>query len=125
MVAYSFKSRFVEPIMSGAKRQTVRADRRRHARPGEPLQLYTGMRTRHCRLIGRATCIDIRPVTLIFAEGEGVAMDGLRDLFGDMEGFARADGFASWAELSQFWRENHPGADIFDGVLIRWGALDG
>lgn len=45
MVAYSFQKRFVEPIRSGRKRQTIRADRKRHARPGEVLQLYSGMRT--------------------------------------------------------------------------------
>jgi len=35
MVAYSFRARFREPILVGAKRQTIRADRKRHARPGE------------------------------------------------------------------------------------------
>ena len=53
MVAYSLKPRFIPPILSGAKRQTIRAiSRRRHAIPGETLQLYTGMRTKQCRLIG-------------------------------------------------------------------------
>ncbi|MEJ0016825.1 MAG: ASCH domain-containing protein [Acetobacteraceae bacterium] len=47
MVAYSFKRDFAAPILAGIKRQTIRADRRRHARPGEVLQLYTGMRTKH------------------------------------------------------------------------------
>jgi len=56
MVAYSFKAQFREPILAGTKRQTIRADRKRHARLGEALQLYTGMRTRQCKLIGRATC---------------------------------------------------------------------
>ncbi len=51
MVAYSFDRRFVPAIVSGAKRQTIRAHRARHARPGETLQLYTGMRTRQCRKI--------------------------------------------------------------------------
>lgn len=51
MVAYSFNRRFVQAIESGIKSQTIRAPRRRHARPGERLQLYTGMRTKACRLI--------------------------------------------------------------------------
>jgi hypothetical protein len=51
MVAYSFNRRFVPAIESGIKSQTIRAPRRRHARPGEWLQLYTGMRTKSCRLI--------------------------------------------------------------------------
>lgn len=123
MVAYSFKQRFAAPILSGLKRQTIRADRRRHARPGEALQLYTGMRTRHCRLIARATCLDVSPITLIFRDGEGVVLEGLKSTYGDMDGFACADGFDSWADLSQFWRDNHPAVEVFDGVLIRWGDL--
>lgn len=124
MVAYSFKKQFAAPILAGTKCQTIRADRKRHARPGEQLQLYTGMRTRNCVLIGRATCLSIQPVTLIFREGDGVALDGLKLDFKDIDGFARADGFDSWSQLAQFWRENHPGVDIFDGVLIMWGDLD-
>ncbi|PZU93100.1 MAG: hypothetical protein DI527_07580 [Chelatococcus sp.] len=51
MVAYSFNRQFAAPIESGRKRQTIRAPRRRHASIGEQLQLYTGMRTKACRLI--------------------------------------------------------------------------
>jgi hypothetical protein len=51
MVAYSFDKRFVPQIANGFKRQTIRAHRRRHARPGEALQLYTGMRTKQCKKI--------------------------------------------------------------------------
>lgn len=128
MVAYSFKQRFVAPILAGTKRQTVRGARKRHARPGEAVQIYTGMRTKHCRLIGRATCLDVLPITFMFSNGEGSQDDlilcaGL-DHLGDLDAFARADGFANWAELCAFWRKNHPGVDEFHGVLIRWGDLE-
>jgi hypothetical protein len=125
MVAYSFKRQFVEPILSGAKCQTIRADRRRHARPGEQLQLYTGMRTKHCKLIARATCEAIEPVMLDFS-GYGVVKVGGNVLFSDarMQAFARQDGFSSWAEMRAFWCENHPRDEIFEGVLIRWGSID-
>ena len=36
VVSYSFKRQFIDPIKRGTKRQTIRADRKRHARPGEP-----------------------------------------------------------------------------------------
>lgn len=71
MVAYSYKARFVEPIrlglepgpwIPGMKRQTIRADRKRHARPGEEIQHYRGMRTRQCFLIGRAICEAVRRI---------------------------------------------------------------
>lgn len=126
MVAYSFKQRFVEPILAGSKRQTVRADRKRHARPGEELQLYTGLRTKHCRLIARACCAEVWPITILFddedAEAEGIILPGF-GFPGGLEGFAKADGFVSWAELKRFWRENHPGIDEFHGLLIVWGEL--
>lgn len=124
MVAYSFKKQFAEPILLGSKRQTIRADRRRHARPGEQLQLYTGMRTKHCRLIARATCTDVERVMLDFSN-YGVVKIGDTVLFSDarMQEFARSDGFASWADMRNFWRENHPGTDVFEGVLIMWGDL--
>lgn len=126
MVAYSFKQRFVAPILAGTKRQTIRADRKRHARPGEQLQLYTGMRTKQCKLIGRAECIDVVKITILFSdtddESEGFVLPGF-GFPGGLDGFAIADGFASWADLKAFWRANHPGIDEFQGNLIMWGDL--
>ncbi|MFK5597639.1 hypothetical protein ACFZ8E_11600 [Methylobacterium sp. HMF5984] len=55
MVAYSFKARFAAPILAGTKAQTIPAERTgrsRHARPGEQLQLFSGMRTKHCLRLG-------------------------------------------------------------------------
>lgn len=124
MVAYSFKRRFVDPILAGTKRQTIRADRKRHALPGEQLQLYTGMRTKQCRLIAKATCIAVDQVLLDFTAYGVVRINGIV-LFSDakMQEFARSDGFASWSDMRAFWRENHPGVDRFEGVIIRWGGL--
>lgn len=52
MAAYNFKSQFVPKIESGEKTQTVRRiGKRVHAKPGQPVQLYTGMRTKKCRKI--------------------------------------------------------------------------
>jgi hypothetical protein len=126
MVAYSFRPRFVDPIRAGSKRQTIRAERKRHARPGEELQLYTGMRTRQCKLIGRAKCQDVIAVTLLFndadSEAEGVIAPGFVVADG-RDAFAHRDGFATWSELKAFWRVSHPGIDEFTGVLITWGPL--
>lgn len=49
MVAYSFQKMFAPQVEGLTKRQTVRANRKRHARPGEAVQLYTAMRTKYCR----------------------------------------------------------------------------
>lgn len=134
MVAYSFKPRFVEAIRWGLglgldvpdgvpapKRQTVRAHRRRHARPGEELQLYTGMRTRHCALIGRARCVDLQGIHLeLHLRRPRIYVGGLPCPVLD---FARRDGFVDWADMLGFWRDAHGPITEFEGVLITWEPL--
>lgn len=127
MVALSFKKRFIEPIQLGTKRQTVRAIRKdgRTAHPGDELQLYTAMRTKHCRLIGRATCISVEPVQLLLSVLQPIVALGdgptLREV--ENEEFARADGFADWGELVAFWKAEHPNQHHFAGTLTCWGDL--
>lgn len=133
MVAYSFKPQFAEPIVTLKKRQTVRANRNRHARPGEAIQLYTGMRTKHCRkLLDRdPICLDVRPIRLILDTRHpdiitSLWIDGAYLDAAEMEAFAVADGFGAgladgWAlrRMGQFWRQEHEWAN-FSGVVIRW-----
>ena len=121
MVAYSFRPRFVEPIRTGFKRQTIRADRKRHACPGEELQLYTGMRTKHFRLIARATCESITPITLSFAFRGAILVD--KQKWYDLDNFAVLDGFLDWDDLCAFWREEHGVISEFTGVRITWRPL--
>lgn len=123
MVAYSFQKRFAPPILAGDKRQTIRGERLRHARPGEVLQLYTGLRTKYCRLIGTATCqlesaisIQFAASRIVYAFGAGVTT-----VFpGGLDAFARSDGFADWDDMRAFWTKNHHGLSVFTGRLIRW-----
>jgi hypothetical protein len=124
MVAYSFQKQFRDPILSGTKRQTIRAVRKsRHARPGERLQLYTGMRTKYCRLIGTATCQTVSPITINFVK-QSVSYEfgqGTTTVFpGGLDEFARGDGFADWAAMRAFWEKAHGSTTEFNGWLIRW-----
>lgn len=137
MTAYNFKARFVAPILAGTKRQTIRkprTGRSRHVRPGEEIQLYTGMRTRHCKLIGRAICervIDVQLRLVDTGHTEGVTRFNAGDpRFSawprhkrELNDFARQDGFKDWAALKAFWAEHHRGVETFDGVLISWRAI--
>jgi len=133
MVAYSFKPRFAEPILDGTKTQTIRANgKRRHSRVGEELQLYTGMRTRNCKLIRRAECIEVLPVRLLFSYKNGPVgffVDKRQLDTAEMETFAYADGFgrdgdSAVMDMTVFWLKEHgdPKVDMlaFDGALIRW-----
>lgn len=123
MVAYSFQKRFVEPIRAGMKRQTIRnerAGRARHARPGEPVQLYFGLRARHCSLIAAPLCEAVWPIRIDLDGGIVLANDGWIRTSGDLDAFAVSDGFRDWADMVAFWRKHHPGVIVFSGVLIRW-----
>ncbi len=130
MVAYSFKQQFVEPILSGRKAGTIRADgKRRHVESGQTLQLYTGMRTRSCRLIAEAPCQAVDRIVIRFSKDGHhdtvrVAQRPLMRGFA-LDAFALTDGFTGWAAMRAFWAENHPGIERFEGVWIRWGDLSG
>jgi hypothetical protein len=146
MVAYSFQKRFIPPITIGLglpirpedqddraatmltpKRQTIRAvGLRRHARPGETLQLFTGMRTKQCRLIGEATCSSVEPV-IIWVDSRAIAIERGKLMLGRaaMTEFARNDGFANPEDMAQFWRTEHKGIAKFEGFLIRWEPQNG
>ena len=141
MVAYSFKSQFAGPIIDGTKRQTVRANRNRHARPGEAIQLYSAMRTKHCRklLDIDPICTDVLPITIDIddlggfgATGSPVVsriwIDGIWLDQDQITEFAMADGFlpdltdpSADILMAKFWQQNH-GYGRFKGVLIQWGT---
>jgi hypothetical protein len=138
MVAYSFQKRFIGPILAGLeggarsefapKRQTIRAiGRRRHARPGETLQLYTAMRTKQCRRIGEARCVSVQDIRIMLnAAWISIGPDIRISDPDDLAEFARSDGFAGWGEMHDFWKQEH--GDLvrlgpFVGVLIKWAPL--
>lgn len=131
MVAYSFQPMFVEPTWSGRKVHTIRNERTgrsRHARSGEALQHYTGMRTKHCKLFARSVCKDVKPIVIDFSEmypGDFVRIDdGPRIWQGDLDPFAISDGFDSWLSLKGFWQKHHPNVLRFQGVIIYWRDME-
>ena len=126
MVAYNFQKRFVAPIRANTKRQTIRAERAgrsRHARPGEAVQLYFGLRTKHTRLIAAPTCESVSTVTLDFIRDLLIFGDDRCVDEADHDAFAADDGFADWQDMREFWEKQHPGVLVFSGVLIRWAPI--
>lgn len=149
MPAYSFKRRFVDPIKAGLgtyepilglqpaivrpKRQTIRAiGKRRHARPGEVIQLYCAMRTKQCFKIGEGRCVSSEPIRIDFEYQYVPDYIPGRIEWGDpfhvcqgkenLDRFATQDGFSDWAEMKDFWMEEH-GLGEFRGMLIKWEPL--
>jgi hypothetical protein len=131
MVAYSFQKQFADDIISGKKRHTIRAyGKRRHAFVGETIQLYVGMRTKHCtKIIPDQVCKKVQYVSINVAELEITGIEFRKPnkktvhvtllCNEDMEKFARADGFDSLSHMHAFWKHTH-GTGRFTGVLIGW-----
>jgi hypothetical protein len=132
VVAYSFAKQFVTPILEGQKRQTIRGSRKRHARPGDELQLYTGLRTKHAKLIGKYRCTRVSHITLRFRPDRGLREGVLiappeidRDLTvfqtpEQLDAFAHMDGFQSWEYLKKFWELHNGIGEAWSGTLIEW-----
>lgn len=133
MVAYSFQKQFADAVALGTKRQTVRAARQRHARVGEAIQLYTGIRSRSCqKLIERdPVCIRVDEIEIgisdaISAKIDSIVINGIPLKQNEIEAFARADGFKpralGWTarhSMGKFFKKYH-GFGTFRGVVIHW-----
>jgi len=154
MVAYSYKGRFVAPIRVGLglavrdedrelgsyqpgqiikpKRQTVRSNgKKRHARPGETVQLYHAQRSPKCFKIGEGRCSQTSAIR-IFVEAGRIVINPNCDhevvysRAKQLDSFAQSDGFQDWPDMQAFWRDEH--GDLkklgpFVGVLIEWVPL--
>lgn len=125
MVAYSFQKRFVTDIQTGRKPHTIRAHRKRHARPGEMLQLYCGMRTKGCfKIIPDVVCPLVQDIS-IWVQSElpsgiaGIEVAGFELDEDQVDGLARSDGFSDILQFGHFWADVH-GTGRFDGALIHW-----
>lgn len=129
MVAYSFQREFIDPTHSGRKIHTIRAvGKRRHARPGDKVQHYVGMRTRQCRLFARSVCEKTLPIVIRFnakTKDDWVRIDGGRPIvLSALDEFANYDGFTNWAALRAFWMKKHDKPTRFAGVIIYWKNME-
>lgn len=122
MVAYSFQRRFAPAIRANTKLHTIRGNRRRHARPGEMMQLFTGMRTAHCeKICADRLCSAVDELRIDFDSlGVIVGVYIAGQAVDDIHAFALADGFESLSDMSGFWVMQHGLLREFAGVLISW-----
>ena len=118
MPVINFRQRFADAILSGRKRQTIRAprgDHRPHAIIGGPLALYIGMRTKSCRKLMDAVCTNRRQI-VITSDPYRVIVNGKP--IEDVDDFAVADGFEGSADFYEFFAKVH--GLPFEGWLIEW-----
>lgn len=114
MVAINFQPQFAEAVAAGRKTQTIRRSAR--ARPGQTLQLYTGQRTKDARKLADAVCIDC---TYVGLTADRVTLGDVSRFPGDMDDFARADGFEDYAAMWKWFSERYE-TNSFTGHIIRW-----
>lgn len=114
MVAYNFQPQFADDVKNGKKTQTIRANgKRRHARPSDILQLYTGQRTSSCRLLRISVCI---ASTYCAIREDGITLGNHPTV--DIDDFARADGFKDFSDMKAWFEKTH--GLPFIGRLIAW-----
>lgn len=115
---------FIDKILSGEKRQTIRraSDKWANVRAGDRLTLYTGLRTKECRKLGEAVVESITPIFLTPATGRAwvrlpFGLAGLRD--DDLEFIALMDGFPNLSRFWEFFAEKY-GFETLEFYVIRW-----
>ena len=111
MPLIGFKKEFADLVESGAKRQTIRAPRKRPIKVGDTLYLYTGLRTKQCRKLGEGRCyqvirVDLGPREII---GWGIQLSNY---------VAIRDGLSSYSKLAKWFRIGP--RESREMTIIRW-----
>lgn len=114
MVAINFSPKFAEAVETGRKTQTIRQSAR--AKAGQALQLYTGQRTKACRKLADAVCVDC---TYVGLTARGVTLGDASKFPGHIDDFARSDGFENYAAMWKWFSERYE-TNSFTGHIIRW-----
>ena len=115
---------FIDKILSGEKRQTIRRASQKWAnvKAGDKLTLYTGLRTKECRKLGEAVVESNQTILLnpSFCGIKKFPLSGAYWLTDEEESIlAKQDGFDN---LDDFWAffENHYGDNMGLFKVIRW-----
>lgn len=130
MPALNFQQQFAAPVESGQKCQTIRKPRANAIRAGQPLYLYTGMRTKACRLLRTTTCTSVIAVRMTRRVVQLAHPDHdqwIELAPWEVDEFAEADGFGSVDDFFDFFiDEYHSERDCgiyFTGNLIKWPKI--
>ena len=110
MVAFNFTV-FTDKVAAREKRMTIRKTAR--AKPGDRIQLYTGMRTKACRkLVEDAVCEAVVEVT-ITESGMSTRVGSFKTLSSvvteltDLDGAAQRDGFQDWPAMRDWFADKY------------------
>ncbi|HTF80095.1 MAG TPA: ASCH domain-containing protein [Cytophagales bacterium] len=113
-----FKPQFAEPIIKGTKIHTLRNEPKRMPKIGETLHMYTGLRTRNCKLIRNdLKLVSITRVTLITRWDHTLNIHSSKLILRypnynvnldneSMQEFFINDGFKDQSGFTEFWKKN-------------------
>ena len=110
---------FKDKILSGAKRQSIRAPRKIPIKVGDTLYMWWKSRSpKEKEKLGESTCIRVSPVKI---EKKFTLCPDLSAIYRDIDEFAQADGFDNWQQMIEFFDKTH--GLPFTGVLIEWDSI--
>lgn len=113
---------FIDKILSGEKRQTIRKAGKKweNVKVGDKLTLYTGLRTKDCRKLGEAEVesidnIDIESSLRVFSR---IRINDKYLLIREMRELALNDGFSTIDAFLEFFQDHY--GEHFNGKIIKW-----
>jgi hypothetical protein len=127
MAGISF-SVFKDKIISGAKRQTIRAVRKNPIKEGETLYLWWKQRSLEREKLGEAKCLKTTKIQI--SKDKALKLINAFDYIwqnipiespDELRKFAIADGFDNWQQMVEFFETTH--GLPFEGVLIQWDEI--
>ena len=120
MPALNFQTQFAAPILAGRKPFTLRAPRKdgRDPKAGQPLYMFTAMRTKKCKKFAEKPC---RFAVTIKLSWHLVSIPTIGDLISEreIELFSRLDGFENYAAFCAFHKIT-PDMAVKPMRLIAW-----
>lgn len=119
MPAYNFKKQFVPMIISGEKPHTIRARRKRPTKVGDPLMLYTGLRTKNAFMFAFSVCEKIEPV-IIYPTIREIMVNGNLLSASKTLSLAKADGFETVSDFFEFFKKTYKEYELDNFEIIYW-----
>lgn len=118
MTTLMFLKRFLQPILSGHKHQTIRPPRKRPLKIGETLSLRHWEDKAYRSPQVEFAAVRCAGAFAITVDATGVKLGGIP--VEDVHAFARGDGFGNWNEMREFFESRFGYGLPFEGTLIQW-----
>lgn len=113
-----FLPRFVDPILVGTKRNTIRQNPKRPPKVGEKRSLrYWSGKPYNSKQVPFAV-VEITAVVPVIIHEDGPIYDGVPLCWGERDTFAQHDGFKDWPEMREHFQNAY--RLPVSGLLYRW-----